>query len=166
MSPILTAPPASVLPSPESSQDHVRMITFTIANQLLALPMNAIAKVVSCPMPIAQSTSAIELFHFGHHSITVLNLHQHFAQPKSLGNKFLVVTRQQQELYALMVDTPPDLVDFPASTIRQLPESYRQGHVMSIASCVVVLPEAEEVSSIFVIDMEKAIGILTAQNIC
>jgi chemotaxis signal transduction protein len=141
------------------------MITFTIANHLLALPMNAIVKVVGCPPKIAKSGNSIELFHFGNCSITVLNLNQHFACPAAPGDKFLVVTKQKhQELYALLVDTPPDLVDFPVSTIRQLPESYRQGHALSIASCVVVLPQAEEVASIFVIDMEKASQVCSSQN--
>jgi chemotaxis signal transduction protein len=159
----LTAP--SPLSSSEVSQDAVRMITFTIADHLLALPMNAIVKVVGCPPKIAKSGSSIELFHFGNYSITVLNLNYHFACPATPGDKFLVVTKQKhQELYALLVDTPPDLVDFPGSTIRQLPESYRHGHALSIASCVVVLPQAEGVASIFVIDMEKASQVCSSQS--
>jgi chemotaxis signal transduction protein len=163
MLPTLTAP--SPLPSSEVSQDAVRMITFTIADQLLALPMNAIVKVVGCPPKVAKSSSSIELFHFGNYSITVLNLHQHFAYPSTPEDKFLVVTKQKhQELYALLVDTPPDLMDFPVSTIRQLPESYRHGHALSIASCVVVLPQVEGVASIFVVDVEKASQICSSQN--
>jgi chemotaxis signal transduction protein len=163
MSPTITLP--SPLASPEVSQASVRMITFTIADHLLALPMNAIVKVVSCPLQIAQSENSVELFHFGNHSITVLNLHRHFAQTAMHGGKFLVVTKQKnQELYALLVDTPPDLVDVSTSTIRQLPESYRQGHSLSVASCVIVTPEAGGLASVFVVDMEKAIQIFSNQK--
>jgi chemotaxis protein histidine kinase CheA len=162
----LTITPVSPLASSALSQDSVRVITFTIANHQLALPMNAIAKVVNCPPQIAKSASNIELFHFGNHSITVLNLHNHFKQPTTTEGKFLVVTKQKkQELYALLVDTPPDLMDVSISAIRQLPESYRQRHSMSIASCVVVLPQVEDVTSIFVIDMEKAIRTFSGNNL-
>jgi chemotaxis signal transduction protein len=163
MSLTLTSP--SSLESSDISQDSVRMITFTIADHLLALPMNAVIKVVSCPPQIAKSSNSIELFHFGNYSITVLNLHSHFSNTAVSSDKFLIVTQQkQQELYALLVDTPPDLVNFPVTTIRQLPELYQQGYALRIASCVVVLPQDEGVSSIFVIDMEKASQICSGQS--
>jgi len=155
-------------PSPTSSSDRsqesVRVITFVIANQILALPMNAIVKVVSCPPQMMSSTNSMELFHFGQHAITVLNLHNHFAQPLEVASgKFLVITQlKQKELYAFLVDTPPDLIDLPASTIRQLPESYRQGHALSIASYMAVLPKPEGVTSIFIIEIERAIRALRA----
>jgi chemotaxis signal transduction protein len=161
----LTLTASSPLASSDVSQDSVRMITFTIADHFLALPMNAIVKVVSCPPKVAKSGHSIELFHFGNYSITVLNLHQHFAYSAAAEDQFLVVAKQKnQELYALLVDTPPDLVDFPASTIRQLPESYRQGHALRIANCVVVLPQNEGINSIFVIDLEKVSQVCSGQS--
>jgi chemotaxis signal transduction protein len=152
----------SLASSPDRSQASVRVITFTIANQVLALPMNAIVKVVSCPPQMRNSTNRVELFHFGQHTITVLNLHHHFAQPLAAASgKFLVITQLKQELYAFLVDTPPDLIDLPSSAIRQLPESYRQGHPLSIASCVAILPETEG-TAIFIIEIEQAIQTLQA----
>jgi chemotaxis signal transduction protein len=146
--------------SPDWSQPSVRVITFAIANQILALPMNAIVKVVSCPPQMVNSTEGIALFHFGQRAITVLNLHKHFSQSLQVaGGKFLVITQLKQELYAFLVDTPPDLVDLPASSIRQLPDSYRHGHALSIASCVAVLPEAEG-GAVFIIEVEQAIRAL------
>ena len=151
--------------SPISSQESVRVITFTIANQMLALPMNTIVKVVSCPPQMVSSTNSIELFHFGQRAITVLNLHKHFAQSLEVASgKFLVVTHlKQKELYAFLVDTPPDLIDLPVSTIRQIPESYRHGHALSIASCVAVLSHEEGSASIFIIEIEQAIRALRAK---
>jgi chemotaxis signal transduction protein len=160
MNPTISFP--SPVNSPDRSQESVRVITFAIANQILALPMNAIVKVVSCPPQMANSTNNMELFHFGQHAITVLNLHKHFAQSLTVASgKFLVITQlKQKELYAFLVDTPPDLIDLPASAIRQLPESYRQGHALSIAGCVAVLPNAEGVTYIFIIEIERAIRAL------
>jgi chemotaxis signal transduction protein len=146
--------------SPDRPQSSVRVITFTIANQMLALPLNAIVKVVNCPPQMVNSTESIELFHFGQRAITVLNLYKHFAQSSQVaGGKFLVITQLKQELYAFLVDTPPDLIDLPASSIRQLPDSYRQGHAFSIASCVAVLP-AVEGGTVFIIEVEQAIRAL------
>lgn len=157
-----TIPFLSPADLPDRSQQLVRIVTFTIANQILALPMNAIVKVVSCPPQMVSSTNNLELFHFGQHAITVLNLHKHFAQSLEVASgKFLVITQlKQKELYAFLVDTPPDLIDLPASAIRQLPESYRHGHALSIASCVAVLPKAEGATSIFIIEIERAIRAL------
>lgn len=160
-----TIPSPSLSSSPNRPQELVRVITFTIANQTLALPMNAIVKVVSCPPQMINSTNSVELFHFGQRAITVLNLHKHFAQTLEVpSGKFLVVTQlKQKELYAFLVDTPPDLIDIPASAIRQLPESYRHGHALSIASCVAVLPGEEGSISIFIIEIEQAIRALRAK---
>jgi chemotaxis signal transduction protein len=162
MQSIISSP--SLASSPDHSQASVRVITFTIANLVLALPMNAIVKVVSCPPQMRNSTNSFELFHFGQHTITVLNLHQYFAQQSAASGKFLVITQlKQKELYAFLVDTPPDLTDLPASTIRQLPDSYRQGHALSIANCVSVSHEAEE-AAIFIIDIEQAIEALRERS--
>lgn len=157
-----TIPSQSLNGSANCSQESVRVITFTIANQTLALPLNAIVKVVSCPPQMISSTNSIELFHFGQRAITVLNLHKHFSpQSEVASGKFLVITQlKQKELYAFLVDTPPDLIDLPASTIRQLPESYRQGHALSIARCVAVLPKEEGSIPIFIIEIEQAIRAL------
>jgi chemotaxis signal transduction protein len=161
-----TIPSPSLTDSSDRSQASVRVITFTIANQVLALPMNAIVKVVSCPPQMRSSTNSFELFHFGQHTITVLNLHQHFAQQSAASGKFLVITQlKQQELYAFLVDTPPDLIDLPAATIRQMPDSYRQGHALSIANCVSVAHEADETASIFIIDIERALLALKGSSI-
>ncbi|MBW4515128.1 MAG: chemotaxis protein CheW [Timaviella obliquedivisa GSE-PSE-MK23-08B] len=151
--------------SSDRSQESVRVITFMIANQMLALPMNAIVKVVSCPPQMSGSTNSIELFHFGQRVITVLNLHKHFTQSlEGSSGKFLVITQiKHKELYAFLVDTPPDLIDLPASTIRQIPESYRHGHALSIASCVAVLSKEEGLTSIFIIEVEQMIRALRAK---
>jgi len=160
-----TIPSQSLVNSSIHSQESVRVITFMIANQVLALPMNAVVKVVSCPPQMISSTNSIELFHFGQRAITVLNLHKHFAQKLEVASgKFLVITQlKQKELYAFLVDTPPDLIDLPASTIRQVPESYRHGHALSIANCVAVLPKEEGSTSIFIIEIEQAIQALRAK---
>lgn len=162
-----TIPSQSLNGSANCSQESVRVITFTIANQTLALPLNAIVKVVSCPPQMISSTNSIELFHFGQRAITVLNLHKHFSpQSEVASGKFLVITQlkqtqlKQKELYAFLVDTPPDLIDLPASTIRQLPESYHHGHALSIARCVAVLPKEEGSIPIFIIEIEQAIRAL------
>jgi hypothetical protein len=41
-----------------------------------------------------------------------------------------------------------------------LPDSYRQGHPLSIASCVAVLPQGEGALSVFIIDMLQAVKAL------
>jgi purine-binding chemotaxis protein CheW len=148
--------------------EEVQVITFAIAGYQLAVPMNVVVKVVNCPAAIQNSPNRFDLLHLGQHSITVVNLHHHFAAYQAIGTPqagaFLVVTQLAQgQFYAIAVDTPPDLMDLPVSTLRKLPDSYRQGHPLSIASYVAVLPllpQGEETLSLFIMNLEQVIRIL------
>ncbi|BAU09839.1 CheW protein [Leptolyngbya sp. NIES-3755] len=142
----------------------VRLIVFAIAGYRLGLPVDQILRVVNCPEELkAQTSDRLELLPLGQHTISVLNLrsqlrlNQARTTPES---DFLVVAKLGTELCAIRVDAPPDLIEVEAATIRQLPAPYRQGHPLSIASQVVVLPQGKATLAIFLLDLKRVLTML------
>jgi chemotaxis signal transduction protein len=162
--------PTSLAPSPVNLLAPVlRVVTFAIADYRLALPMSAVLRVVNCPPQFNQGTGKVEFVHLGQHSIMILNLHHRLtlnrSEPRRHQGQFLIVTHAvQQELCAIRVDTPPDVLELPTQVMRQLPDAYQQGHPLSIASHVAVLPDDAEASSIFILDMQRTVQILTEKK--
>jgi chemotaxis signal transduction protein len=151
--------------SKEIAPESVKVVVFTIAGYRLGLPMDAVLRVVNCPLELRTHSGVVELVHLKHQAITVLNLHPHLAlkqvNPNSDAGSFLVVTKVLQEFCAIRVDTPPDLIELPPSTIRQLPEPYRKGHPLNIASRVAVLPQGKATVAIFLLEMKRVLeGVL------
>lgn len=164
---------ASVLSSPiervKEEISSLKAISFAIAGYRLALPMEAVLRVVNCPFKLRDSSSTMELIHLGSHAIAVLNLHPHLAlkqaNPVSSHQQFLVVARSAQDDYcAIRVDTPPDLVDLPLNMIRKLPEPYRNGHPLNIASRVAVLPQGKATLAIFLLDMQRVMDVVAVNR--
>ncbi len=147
------------MPTAKAVKKSVKVIVFTIAGYKLALPMEAVLRVVNCPKEIGDRDQQVELIHLGQMAITVLNLHTHLslkqAQPTLTKEHFLVAAKAGNELCAIRVDSPPDLVELDATTIRQLPDPYRQGHPLNIASRVAVLPQGKATMAIFILDMKR-----------
>ncbi len=167
----MTLAPHSTQPASPitSSAKLLRMVTFTIADYRLALPMSAVLRVVNCPPQLSQDPGKVEFVHLGQHSIMILNLHQRLTlnrhQPRPQQGQFLIVTQAvQQDLCAIRVDTPPDVMELPTQVMRQLPAAYEQGHPLSIASHVAVLPEDPSATSIFILDMQRTVQILTEKK--
>ncbi|KAM3093341.1 chemotaxis protein CheW [Phormidesmis sp. 146-12] len=154
--------------SEEVASESVKVVVFTIAGYRLGLPMDAILRVVNCPLELRDSSTAVELVHLKHQAITVLNLYSHLAlkqiNPHPNAGQFLVVTKVLQEVCAIRVDSPPDLMELLPSTIRKLPEPYRQGHPLNIASRVAILPQGKATVAIFLLDMRRVLDRVIATD--
>jgi chemotaxis signal transduction protein len=167
----MTIAPNSIQPiSPIASAAKVlRLVTFAIADYQLALPMSAVLRVVNCPRPFSQGPGQVEFVHLGQHSIMILNLHQRLTlnrnTPRPQLGQFLIVTQAVlPELCAIRVDTPPDVMELPAHVMRPLPAAYQQGHPLSIASHVAVVPEDPNAGSTFILDMQQTVQMLTEKK--
>jgi chemotaxis signal transduction protein len=143
------------------------LVVFSIAGYRLGLPLDSILRVVNVPEELKSNSSEIlELLPLGEHTITVLNLRSHLSttsgqqvRAQSTG-EFLVVTRTGTDLCAIRVDSPPDLIEIDAAAVRQLPAPYRQGHPLSIASHVVVIPQGKATLAIFLLEMKRVLTLL------
>ncbi|GAP94541.1 chemotaxis protein CheW [Leptolyngbya sp. NIES-2104] len=147
-----------------TQKDIVRLIVFTIAGYRLGLPIDQILRVVNCPDEFRVPTSdVLELLPLGQQMISVLNLRSQLSlnpgqnTPES---EFLVAAKVGTELCAIRVDAPPDLIEVEVATIRQLPAPYRQGHPLSIASQVVVLPQGKATLAIFLLELKRVLAML------
>lgn len=144
--------------------ETVRLIVFAIAGYRLGLPVDQILRVVNCPEELkTQSSERLELLSLGQHTISVLNLRSQLSLNRARTiseSDFLVVAKVGAELCAIRVDAPPDLIEVEAATIRQLPAPYRQGHPLSIASQVVVLPQGKATLAIFLLDLKRVLTAL------
>jgi chemotaxis signal transduction protein len=149
----------------------LKVIVFQIAGYRLAVPMASVLRVVNTPPEMHDSlpdtkgqSSLLELIHLGHHAIAVLNLYPHLSLKQVNSSpqqgQFLVVTKAGEELCAIRVDVPPDLLELDVATIRELPTPYRQGHPLSIASRVAVLPQGKATLAIFLLDMERVLQMI------
>lgn len=147
-----------------TQSETVRLIVFAIAGYRLGLPVDQILRVVNCPEELKTQTSErLELLPLGQHTISVLNLRSQLSLNQTRTtpeNDFLVVAKLGAELCAIRVDAPPDLIEVEAATIRQLPAPYRQGHPLSIASQVVVLPQGKATLAIFLLDLKRVLTLL------
>lgn len=156
-----------------NTKEFVRLVVFSIAGYRLGLPLDQILRVVNCPDELrSHSSESLELLPLGQHMISVVNLRSQLslaqgqAQPRVIltESDFLVVAKVGEELCAIRVDTPPDLIEIDAATIRQLPDPYRQGHPLSIASQVVVLPQGKATLAIFLLGLKRVLAVLGNSN--
>lgn len=139
-----------------------KFIIFKINNYILGLPIATVLKVVNYP-PINREHSDAGLIHIGQHTITLLNLHQKLGSSyNSLVNRnspFLIITQLLQgELCAIPVDEPPSLVELSRDSVRALPKSYQHDSLQDLVKCVAVLTEAEKKSTIFILDINRALS--------
>lgn len=160
-----------VLHCPQTQKETVRFVVFPIAGYRLGVPLDKILRVVNCPDELrSHSSDSLEFMPLGQHTISVLNLRSQLSlgqtQQRVSSNQsdFLVVAKVGEELCAIQVDTPPDLIEIDTATIRQLPAPYRQGHPLSIASQVAVLPQGKATLAIFLLDLKRVLAMLGTQK--
>ncbi|BAS57420.1 CheW protein [Leptolyngbya boryana NIES-2135] len=157
-----------VIEHSQTTRQMMRLVVFTIAGYRFGLPLESILRVVNVPEELKSSASGmLEVVPVGEYTLTVLNLRSQLSmtqgQTQAVSTRsqaeFLVVTQVETELCALRVDAPPDLIEIDAAAIRQLPAPYRQGHPLSIASHVVVLPQGKATLAIFLLEMKRVLAL-------
>ncbi|MEP0916521.1 chemotaxis protein CheW [Leptolyngbya sp. DQ-M1] len=149
-----------------NQKQTVRLIVFEIAGYRFGLPLHRILRVVNCPDDLrSRPVEPLELFPVGQQTLSVLNLRSQLGlAPTDQAGDFLVIAKIKAELCAIRVDAPPDLIEVDATAIRQLPAPYRQGHPLSIASQVVVLPQGKATLAVFLLEIERLFACLGASR--
>lgn len=157
-----------VIEHSQTMRQMMRLVVFTIAGYRFGLPLESILRVVNVPEELKSSASGmLEVVPVGEYTLTVLNLRSQLSMTQGQAQavstrsqaEFLVVTQVETELCALRVDAPPDLIEIDSAAIRQLPAPYRQGHPLSIASHVVVLPQGKATLAIFLLEMKRVLAL-------
>lgn len=144
------------------NESHLdKFLVFNIADYLFALPISDVLKVMNLSSANSKSLLTMGLVQIGQYMIKILDLHQHLGSHTFLHSSdqpsFLVVANHsQRELYGILVDEPPDIVELSKETIRFLPRSsnYRKP-IIEMVSHVAVLSEQEVVKTIFLLDLKR-----------
>ncbi len=142
--------------------NQLKVIVFPVASYWLALPINAVLKVILSP-PITTTADSdrhgLGMVDVDRQTVTVINLHQHLKPstgPQPLHRRFLILTQTRQgELCGIPVDAPPVLMELSLEAIRPLPATYRQSDPLGMASHMALLQEEEGERQIYLLGMQK-----------
>ena len=147
----------------------LKLLVFSIGSLNLALRIEAVYKVLNSTQIHGSGSKWVGLVHMGDREVTVLDLEWRIFQihrdhPHLDEGYLIVVQNRDRELCGIPVATVPALIDVPLSSIRVLPESFRRGDTLGIASHVAVIPQEESNLTLFMLDIDAATK-LTVENI-
>jgi purine-binding chemotaxis protein CheW len=150
-----------------------KFIVFKIANYRLALPINKVLKIVSFSPEANRDLSTMGLVQLGRHTIKLLDFHQDLygksrnftalltgdSPPESKKQQFLVIVRKSPgEFCGILVDEPPDLMEFPQEIIRTLPQSEKRGKgILSMVSHAAIISQEKLTTTIFILDVQRVV---------
>lgn len=156
--------------SAESSEEleSYRAIVFTIAQHQLALPVSAVDKIVRAEVLENSQMGDTKLVHLNGQTIPVVDLHPFLVNFRAGQNQtnsadasqeqfFILARTKSNNLSALLVDEPPNLMELTLNYTYMLPPSHQQT-IQSIATHVTVLRHQHANLTILLLDLEKAIA--------
>lgn len=147
-----------------------KLIVFKIADYFLALPLTAVLKVINYPPANNGDIKAPGIIQIGRHAIALWDLHQILAdsdRPQTIGIRpFLLIAQVLPgELCAIPVEEPPNLVELPKHSLRTLPQSFHHHQLRHLVSHVAVISEAEKTFTIFLVDLNEALSLLSNRSL-
>jgi chemotaxis signal transduction protein len=138
-----------------------KFIVFKIKDYFLALPIGDVLKVVNCPPISSSGLRPMGVVQLGRHMIRVLNLPEQLSGGglSELPNNqsFLVITRDQDaELWGIVVNEPPNLLELPLEMMQSLPKSNRHSKLLlDIVSHAAVVSQDEVKTTVFLLDVTQ-----------
>ncbi|MEQ8467972.1 chemotaxis protein CheW [Coleofasciculus sp. E1-EBD-02] len=134
--------------------DSQKYIVFKISDSLMSLPMDNVLKVLNTPSN-ESGWNAMGLLQIGDYTIRIVDLHEQLnpnydANSTNL-QSFLVITNPiEGDLFGIIVDEPPNLIELNPDLIRKLPKYNRRLPMVSHAA---ILQENEQKTTIFMLDL-------------
>ncbi len=138
-----------------------KLLVFQTGTLTLALPVNSVKKITHYSPMEGSGTTAVGLIYVDEMELTAIDLHKRLfkvPQPPREGRQFLILAKNSiEELFAILVPQTPSMLDLPLSQIRTLPESYRRGDTLEIASHVTRVQDNDHLVTIFVLDVDRLV---------
>lgn len=136
----------------------MKILVFGIGNVKLALPIETISKILKQTTVYGVGLNGVGIAHIGDREVTVVDLHEQLFQSSlinaaSQASYLIVAQSSQGELYGIPVTAVPVLREVPLSSIRVLPPSYRDADIISSATHVCHIEQAEAPLTIFMLDV-------------
>jgi chemotaxis signal transduction protein len=145
--------------------DIQSFIVFKVIDHTLALPIAAVLKVVNrASLETTPELAAMGLVQIGRHLIRVMNLHQRLetttaSWPLDTFPFWIIIRAPEDGLLGIPVDEPPDMMAFPADSVRSLPPTLSQtSPVDAIARHIVMLNRANAPQAIVLLDLNRALS--------
>jgi|GEM_PF-1512218 len=140
-----------------------KYITFKVSTYLLALPIDSVFRVITCPSDLGQTLQEAKLAQMGDRTVMLLNLrafldpllgHVHSGEHRH----FLIITQGLEgELYGILVDAPPNLLNIPETSIQPVPQSFHQIGFPAWVSQIAILKQKNESTTILMLDIYQAV---------
>ena len=142
-----------------TSGSGLKCITISLSELMLALPVEKVDKVIKQTPVISSGLNHMGITHYEGDPITVVDLHYQLFQrrqsEKSSGKYLIIAKAVGQNKFAFPVQEAPSLVEFPMSSLRVLPPSYRGTDTLEVASHVVRKAHSSgDETTFFVLDVD------------
>ena len=142
-----------------------KLVAFAMSNLNVALHIDVVKKIINYSTIFSSNLNHFGLVNIGNQEITVIDLHKklfNVSQSEDVVDsnqkKYLILAQNNlKELFGIVINETPKLLDVPLSQIRNIPPSYRRADTLSIASHVAVIPQEKGKLTIFILDPDELI---------
>ncbi|MEL4897897.1 chemotaxis protein CheW [Crocosphaera sp. Alani8] len=138
-----------------------KLLVFQMGKLNLALPVESVKKITHYTPMQGSGTTAIGLIHVDERELTAIDLHKRLfkvSQVHNEGRQFLILVKNStEELFGILVPQTPSLFELPLNQIRTLPDSYRRGDTLEIASHVTRVQQNHRLLTIFILDVDSLV---------
>ncbi|GBF81980.1 chemotaxis protein CheW [Aphanothece sacrum] len=147
----------------ENYVDKLRkLLMFQMGKLNLALPVESVKKIIHYTPMQGSGTTPVGIIHIDNQEITSIDLHKRLfkvsRKNQSESRQFMIIAKDStDELFALVVGETPSLVNIPISQIRVLPDSYRRGDTLDVASHVIMIKQEDQSLTVFILDVDRLV---------
>ncbi len=142
----------SITLAPETS---LPVIVFEIGSRTIALPQNCIKRIIQTPVAIEVHSGGMGLCYWEQRSVTVIDL-QHqlgYHQVPDLTTPRFMIVIQLDDLYGLLINTLPQLMELPLSSIQMLPYAYQKTDPLQLFKYSAVIQSDTGPQTIYLMDL-------------
>jgi chemotaxis signal transduction protein len=150
---------SSTLKTGNQTAKLLKILVFKVGHLYLGLQIESVEKVINYTPIYGSGLSDLGIAHVGDQEITVIDLHRKlFNQDQSYQEGYLIIIQNSQgESFAVLAEDTPSLIEIPLSNLRILPESYRHGDTLAIASHVTMIEQENQKITVFLLDRDQII---------
>ena len=136
-----------------------RLITFTLGDYWIGIPMASVLRVVNCPPPDRGGNLNIGVVQLGEHTVRLLNLRSQMALPDVASPNeempfLLVIWGLQQSLWGIALDKPPELLELPADLFKPVESDKRLSAKLQWFSHIAAVTDNEMSGTLMVLDLK------------
>jgi chemotaxis signal transduction protein len=136
----------------DEDSNLLRTVVFSLADieqtsmsqYLFAFPVEAVEKAIVYPAERANLKDGIGIMNIGSKTVTIVDLRHKFTNVdyQNDSSKFLILFHTQVgELCGLPVEKAPEFFDIDPTTIRSIPQAYREVNQLNFVSHMAIVPQ-------------------------